>query len=128
MPCCLQINEACNIKKKYLYRAYVNIPAIRNNHLQHNATIMFLYIYIIYIYIYICFLLYFTCIYKNKNTWVVHLRTQNINIFTRTSSHHSTNPFQYKILTRTVGENKNVLNHIFCLRFILRNDSKIQLQ
>lgn len=53
-----------------------------------------------------CFFIYFTCIYKNRNTWVVHRRTQNINILTRTSSHHSTYPFNYKILTRTLGENK----------------------
>ena len=63
-PCCLQINEAMNIKKT-LYRAYVNNPAIRNNHLQHNPTIMF-YIYIIYIYIYICFNLFYMYLQKQK--------------------------------------------------------------
>lgn len=43
---------------------------------------------------------------KQKNTWVVYLRTQNTDIFTRTSSHHSTYPFVYKILTRSLAENK----------------------
>ena len=115
LPCCLQINEAFNIKKKSLYRAYVNIPAIRNNHLQHNPTIMFY----IYIFVFESILHVFT----KKNTWVVHLRTQNINIFTSTLSVHSTYLFNYKILTRTLGENRKCTKPYFLpVVFLLQNN------
>jgi hypothetical protein len=122
-PYCLQSNEACNIKKNLYIGHMLNNPAIRTT--IYNTILQLVYIYIIYIYIFVFeSILHVFTKTEEKNTWVVHLRTQNIHIFTSTSPRHSTYPTVHKILTKALGENKKkVLSHISRLRSLLRNNT-----